>query len=244
MISTRITTGMCVVAILAAARAAAAAGTFSSAAIGGDADSGISPARTYTHAVDFVSAPTGWPTDTATTINGVPFHAGGVNGPNYASTGLTMPWFVPLPTNSVPSGPDTLYDLFEDFLHNSTVPSPDNQTLTLTGLTPGTQYVTSFYGVGFDPDADRVITVTTSDGGQTVFDQNFTGEGNPNVLRYGFTADGTSITYTFDPVGIDTFHHYGFTNEIVPEPSAAGAAAALVGLAALRRRRKGIAAPR
>ena len=239
-------TGMCVFAVLAAARAAraaraaAAAGTFSSAAIGGDADSGISPARTYTHAVDFanVGAFPGLQVDTATTINGVPFHVGGANGPNYASTDLTLPFFADLPTNSAPSGPNTLYDLFEDFLHNSVVPPPPNQTLTLTGLTPGAQYLTSFYGVGFGvADANRVITITTSDGGQTVFDQNFTGEGNPNVLRYAFTADGPSITYTFDPVGTHTFHHYGFTNEIVPEPSAAAAVALLATLSALHRRR-------
>src|SRR5688500_7319080 len=106
--------GTCVFAVLAAARAAAAAGTFSSAAIGGDADAGISPARAYTHAVDFANVHgfLSTPVDTATTINGVPFHVGGANGPNYASTDLTLSYFSDLMNNSVPSGPNSLYDLF------------------------------------------------------------------------------------------------------------------------------------
>ncbi|HZN69096.1 MAG TPA: hypothetical protein VFB66_27700 [Tepidisphaeraceae bacterium] len=227
--------GITLLSALAAAQGADAAGTFTFAPITGDADSGISAARTYTHAVDFRG---GLTPDTATTISGVPFHVGEPNGPNYSSTGLTIPYFADLPTNSVPSGPDTLYDLFQDFYHNSARPDPGTQTLTLTGLTPGTTYATTFYNVGFDlANARRVVDVTTSDGGSlTGFDQNFTGEGNLSVLRYTFTATDPSITFTFDPAGADTFHHYGFTNEVVPEP-AAGLVLAAAGLLALRRRR-------
>ena len=87
---------------------AGAAGIFTFAPITGDADSGISPAKTYTHTVDFGAGGNagGFPNivDTATTVNGVPFYIGGPQGPNYGSTGLnayigTNPW-----TSAVPNG--------------------------------------------------------------------------------------------------------------------------------------------
>lgn len=219
--------------VLFVANGVTAAGTFASAPITGDADSGISTAKTYTHSVDFGGSLNG---DPGTTINGVPFHVGGRTGPNYALSSLEAYPFT-LPTNATPGGPNTLYDLFEDFYHNSINLDPPNQTLTLMGLTPGTAYTTTFYNVGFDlANAERVITVSTSDGASVTFDQNATGEGNPSVLRYTFTAEGTSITYTFDPTGDDTFHHYGFTNEIVPEPATGVTLLAIAALAAMRRR--------
>jgi hypothetical protein len=84
-----------------------------------------------------------------------------------------------------------------------------------------------------------VVNVTTSDGGSILFDQNFPGDRNPSVLRYTFTATDAEITFTFDPVNnADTFHQYGFTNEVVvPEPGmvAVVALGAALGLVARRR---------
>ena len=214
-----------------------AAGVFSSSPILGDADSGISPGKTYTHAVDFSAN-----SDPGTTINGVPFHVGRAAGPNYTSTGIAN--FIPgynFPTRSVPGGPDTLDDLLGDFFfsyYTGGGGDDGTQTLTLQGLTPGTAYVTTFYNAGFDPTRTRVVTVSADDGGSIVFDQNFTGEGNPSVLRYRFVATSASITYTFDPANnADSFHQYGFTNEVVPEPAALGVLAA-AGLLLGRRQRR------
>ena len=212
-----------------------AAGTFDLSRIVGDADSGISPAKTYTHAVDF-GGPNGVGADFGTTINGVPFTIGRTSGPNYSTSGFATLYNFGFAPRSVPAGPNTLYDLLEDFYHSSTTRNPPPQTITLTGLTPGTRYTTSFYNAGFDLAIarTRVVTVDTSDGGSFTFDQNFTGEGNPSVLRYTFTAAAPSITYTFTPATADTFHQYGFTNEVVPDP--AGAAALALGAVLTLRR--------
>jgi hypothetical protein len=83
-----------------------------------------------------------------------------------------------------------------------------------------------------------MVTVTTSDGSAFIFDENFSGEGNPNVLRYTFRAAGPAITYTFTPATVNTFHLYGFTNEVVPEPAGI-TLLAIGGLLALRRRARG-----
>ena len=100
---------MCLVAALTAAHGASAnaAGVFSFSPITGDADSGISASKTYTHAVDFGAGGNagGFPNiiDQATTVNGVPFTIGGTQGTNYSTTGLnayigTNPWTTPCPT--------------------------------------------------------------------------------------------------------------------------------------------------
>lgn len=219
--------------VLSIASDANAAGIFSSARIAGDVDSGISPLKTYTHAVDFASG------DSGTSINGVTFHIGGASGPNYSATGFSG--YIPLyNTASVPTGPNTLDDLLADFFFNNTGAGPGvgNETVTLTGLTPGNAYTTTFFNAGFDaPRVTRIVDITTTDGGSTRFDQNSFGDRVPSVLRYTFVATGPSITYTFDAVNnFDTFHQYGFTNEVVPEPSAAGCLTFLA--AALPHRRR------
>ena len=223
---------------------AGGAGVFTSAPIIGDADSGISAAKTYTHAVDFGAGGGATPfpniVDTGTTVNGVPFHIGGRTGPNYTLTGVpdyfgTNPW-----TGAVPAGDNSVGDLLNDFYFRNIPFTPADQTLTLTGLTPGTPYLTTFYNAGWEPGANRTVTVTTSDGGSVVFNQNFTGHARPNVLRYAFVAPADSITYTFSPADPRWgFHQYGFTNEVVPEPGGLGLFA-FAGAILLRRR----AAPR
>ena len=220
-----------------------AAGIFTYAPITGDADSGISTAKTYTHAVDFGAGGTfsGFPNmiDAATTVNGVPFTIGGPQGSNYSSTGLTTyigtnPW-----TGAVPNGENSVGDLLNDFYWRNTFQAPAEQVLTLTGLTPGTPYVTTFYNAGWEIGRVRTGTVSASDGGSVTFDQNFTGHGHPNVLRYAFVAAGNSITYTFTPADPQNgYHQYAFTNEVVPEPGGIGVSAVAISLILLKRRRR------
>jgi fibronectin-binding autotransporter adhesin len=233
------------VSIAFLAARAPAAGVFTFAPITGDADSGISTAKTYTHAVDFGAGGNagGFPNivDTSTTVNGVPFLIGGTQGPNYSTTGLnayigTNPW-----TSAVPNGDNSVGDLLNDFYWRNTPFAPADQTLTLTRLTPGTPYVTTFYNAGWEAGRLRVVTVGASDGGSVTFDQNFTGATRPNVLRYAFVAPASSITYTFSPADPqNAFHQYGFTNEVaMPEPAALGAGAVGALLLLFARRREG-----
>lgn len=83
----------------------------------------------------------------------------------------------------------------------------------------------------------------SSDGSAFDLDENFSGGGNPNVLRYTFRTGGPAITYTFTPATVNTFHLHGFSNEVVPEPSGLGLLA-IGGLLALRRRARRWAPPR
>src|SRR5690348_868315 len=105
--SKRFRAGTLAVSIAFLAAHAGAAGTFTFAPITGDADSGISPSKSYTHAVDFGAGGNagGFPNivDKATTVNGVSFSIGGLQGTNYSTTGLnayigTNPW-----TSAVPN---------------------------------------------------------------------------------------------------------------------------------------------
>ena len=172
----------------------------------------------------------------------MPFHIGGRTGPNYTLGGVPDYIGSGLFTNgswttSSPSGENTVDDLLNDFYFRNTSFTPADQVLTLSGLTPGTPYVTTFYNAGWEVGANRTVTVTTSDGGAVVFNQNFTGNANPNVLRYAFAASAETMTYTFTPADPRWgFHQYAFTNEVVPEPGFFAAAG--ISWAALLRRRR------
>jgi len=180
------------------------AGDFFFRTFSSDADSTINPALQYTSRADFAG-------DGTRTVNGVQFTDTQVVGTNYALVGAdaTFTGFANTVTGSA-SG------LVSDFVYGSTVPGPEqgNASLTLTGLTPGQKYVTTWYNVGFGNIGGRNITITASDTNRSIFfDENFSGPGAGNILRYAFTATTPTITYTFDADGnTDSFHHYAFSN--------------------------------
>src|SRR5687767_5150177 len=86
------------------ASTASAAGVFSTRAVTGDADSQISAAKTYTHAVDLNSD------DGGALINGVTFIAGTQTGANYSLTGVNS-----LFQNDGTNVTGGLGDLLDDF---------------------------------------------------------------------------------------------------------------------------------
>lgn len=180
----------------------------STRAFTGDADSGISTSKTYTHAVN-----AGGP---ALTINGVNF-ADGVNidGPNYTIRGLNNDGSTDAPegfTGFQNHLTGSINALATDFYYSGVVP---NMLVTLSGLTPGQTYTTTFYGAGFGNPGGRVITASDSSRGmELTFDENEFGDGNGILLTNTFTAQSDSITYYLEGQAGVTFHLYGFSNEV------------------------------
>jgi hypothetical protein len=229
-------------------------GVFTTVTYTGDADSGISPTKTYTHAIDFNASGDGY---TTLNINGVQL----VNGPpgdqtpslKYNLNAENEPFSIgSLGTNYDPGLSGNIDKLLRNFFYGSA----QDEVLTISGLLPNTTYRASFYAASFDNTAaskgGRYSHVTDSQGGSVVYDENQTaGTASGSILRDTYTTGptDTSITITFsidttDGVGnhtanTDSYHQYGFTNEVVPEPTSSTIVVALgvVGMGARRRRR-------
>lgn len=88
--------------------------------------------------------------------------------------------------------------------------------LTLTGLTPGTDYVLTQYTRGWGNPGGREVNITTSaDGRTTTLDGNILGDGNGYLYKYAYTAPASGeLTLTFVPLTSDSWHHYAFSNEL------------------------------
>jgi len=175
------------------------AGTFSQSLFTDDASSGVNSAVPYTTVVDFLG--TG-----SRTVNGVTFSETRGTGNNYILdfAGNTFGGNA----NNVTGNSN---GLLSDFYYGGQL---GTSAVTLGGLTPGVQYTTTWYNVGFGAIGGRQINITPSDTNTPfLFDQNFSGDKNGNLLTYTFVANAASITYTFDAViDNDTFHYYAMTN--------------------------------
>jgi hypothetical protein len=180
----------------------AVAGTFSTSPFTGDGDSGINSTLLYTARADFNGPGT-------RVINGVSFTEGGASGANYSLV-LGPNTFTGFANNVGGQSGQAL----TDFIY--TGDGSGNASLTISGLTPGQTYVTSWYNSAFGGAGGRNITITASDTNTAIFfDENYTGDKNGNILRYAFTATASTITYNFDADGnADSFHHYAFTNAV------------------------------
>jgi hypothetical protein len=206
-----------------------AAAPFKTLPVTGDATSGVSALKTYTHAVDLNAA-------VDTSVNGVTFVGRGNTGDGgfgktFTLAGATTPFSGD--TTNVTGG---IGATLSTFLYGT---AGGNSSLTLDGLTPGTTYELSVFASSFGDPGGRFVTVS-SENGSLVYDENFTGDNNGSVLTYLYTATGASQTFTFDPHDSDdTFHWYAFANAVapVPEPGTASVLAAGAAAGLLRRRR-------
>jgi hypothetical protein len=180
---------------------------FSSAPWTDDASSGIDSRYVYTHAFNFGSG-------SATTINGVAFT--GVGGGNPARPDVFAVTGVPNvfnnDANNLPDGSGSR-TLANDFIYGG-----NPGTLTLHGLTPGTQYLLTMYSVGWE-DAGRTVRFTAAGGQRLEVDQDTYLDNNGIRIMYEYTADSSgSVAVANSQAGIGTHHMYGFSNRELQLP--------------------------
>lgn len=170
----------------------------------GDADSGITSASLYTVAVNCGGS--------AVTVNGVAFEAQPQNypwsGANYTIEGSTSGYGGGTPNltgNSLTLGTDFQYD------------SPP-YTVTLTNLTPGKTYETTFFSYGFGAAGRTQVFASGSD--SRVIDQDVYGAGNGIRITYEFVASSSTKVITITPAAgaTGTFHLCALANRKVSEP--------------------------
>ena len=91
-----------------------------------------------------------------------------------------------------------------------------NPVLTITGLTPGTRYVTTFYTTSFGGAGGRFCNIIAGDNpsNTTRIDENALGDSNGRLIKYTYTATGTEMSFLFAAEYLgNTWHHYAFSNE-------------------------------
>lgn len=168
-----------------------------------DATSGVSPNHVYTHAFKFNSTQN-------FNLNGINFTGlTGANptGANYTATGQVTPYAGDVNAVTGYGAP-----LARDFIYGSLFNSP--AVHTLSGLTPGKQYVATIYSVGWD-DGLREGAFYGAAGEPAVF-LNQDSFGNNQGVRFEclYTANETGtakITY-FGRDGVKSIHAYGISN--------------------------------
>jgi hypothetical protein len=218
-----------VILVLSHAVSSSEAGTWSFTALtGDDAETGIDTSKKYTHLVDFGADAE------AATINGVKFTAKSPSGPNYT---LVMGGGSFVNNGQGPFVDTGLGDLFTDFYYGGVNEAGKGgiQKLTLTGLREAHTYRLSFFVSGWG-NAPQDITVSDAsnapvpriarDGTRWIPDPanpeyEPTGAGSPGAMmsyEYTASADGTLVMTMDSLQDGDTFHFYGFINELIGLP--------------------------
>lgn len=174
----------------------------------GDADSGLSVDKTYTHLLDFPA------NGNPATVNGVTFLAAGMSGSagGYAWSTVDPPGGIwnDAPNDSTRSGIDRLA---WDFIYGSM-----DFTITLSGLTPGKAYESRLYFRNFNNNT-RFTTFTFTAGarpaGSLYYNPDTGVKGSRSWVGCRYTADaaGTLAIRIVSHVSTDKCHLYGLSNE-------------------------------
>jgi hypothetical protein len=166
-----------------------------------DADSGISAGKVYTQKVNFNASESA-----STVVNGVAFE----NDSNRAGSNWTLAGAL-----GAAGGTHHVAGDGGALVQNMYYGELPLAVLTLTGLTPGTDYVLTKYTRGWgDAGGRKVQFITSADGRTTTLDGNKDGDGNGRLFKYAYTAPSSGqLTVTFDPLAGDSWHHYAFSNE-------------------------------
>ncbi len=174
-----------------------------------DEDSGVDSSYLYTHAYNLGSS-------ASPTINGVTFT--GVAGSSPAVAGQFSTTYL----GSGPVNDDYNYltgnsaTMGAYFVYGGNVPASAYQSISLEGLTPGTEYVMTVFSVAWEDAsvANRWATFSVGDDRLTINqDQFFNNSGIRVSYRYTADASGT-MTLKFSPLvpANLSYHVYGFAN--------------------------------
>ncbi|MCL1921991.1 MAG: PA14 domain-containing protein [Kiritimatiellaeota bacterium] len=197
-----------------------------------DASSGISPAKTYTHKLDFGSRdgiPAGNP---GASVNTVEFVKAGTSG-NVGGYGWGGFGSIPHGGDAntievIPSG-DGIFRLLRDMTYeNSYYPFRDSdppRIATLTGLTPGQHYEVRIYNRSWSGNTSgtRIQTVGFSADPAVTNTTTFAEDGLlPHYLAYRYTAVTDTLTLVVRSHADNaSWHFYGLTNEETEAPATA-----------------------
>ncbi len=198
--------------------------TIATALFTDDADSGITNTKFYTHAVNFA--------DTADiVINGQIFTGAGTNSMSGSNWTLRT-------ANGQPLGNIPIHEIYG--VYPNVAPASRNiltnvlystsyingGSLTITGLTPGQQYILTLYSMGFEDAGGRRSYIATSDGSViTDIDQDEFGALSGQLLTCYYIANDNGIFSLSTTPITEPWGFYAFSNEMSPPPAPENAVA-------------------
>ncbi len=203
-----------IASLLAVQAGFAADAIFSSGAFTGDADSGVSTAKTYKAIANIIGSDV--------VVNGKTFIGSGTDtfGTGWALTNVPN-LFGSGGNHTTTFGASSIDNLFDGFQFNG-----NPGTLTLSDLTPGQTYVATLYNEAWSwPGFDDRTNILTSSEGATI---RYNPDGlEASMLKYTFVATGATTTLNIAQTRTNySLHMYGLSNEQVFNNTWTGASGA------------------
>ncbi len=174
---------------------------FSSGAFTGDADSGVSTAKSYISLANVIGG--------NVAVNGATFAGSGNDtfGTGWSLSGAPNT-FGGGGNHTTTFGASVIDDLFDGFQYGG-APA----VLTMSALTVGQTYTVTLYNQAWGLGADRTQLVNSTEGASISYNEDAL---EASTLRYTFVATGATTDLSFAPQnGAGTMHFYGLSNEQV-----------------------------